>query len=243
MRGAPIGIPAARFGGAEPSRASPWCSRYSSMKKRVETAIFVALLCAVAWVGYRLVMSKVEIDIYRDRLEDLSGEYESLRGMYNEAVAKTAVTELVVKDGRLSVAIRTIQGVERTIETPFDPKREIFCDYVVIDGRMWIRRVYDATTPPAQGLYIDNSLQEIDWSASTARYGTTVYRPIDEGRWVVTVTGDGSLGLGKVKDDAKVVLSGPPPVRDYDQIEKEITRSVSDVTIADIVKRVAAEGK
>ena len=213
------------------------------MRRRIETAIGVALLCMVAWVGYRLVMSRVELDIYRDRLEGLSGEYESLRATFNEAVAKTAITELVVKDNRLSVAIRTIQGVERTIETPFDPKCEIYCDYVILDGRMWIRRVYDAQTAPSEGLLIDNSLERVDWNDPAAGYGKAVYRSLGEGRWVVTVTGDGSLGLAKVEDDAKVALSGPPPVRDYEQVEKEISRSVADVTIADIVKRIAAEGK
>ena len=83
--------------------------------KIVKIAIVVVLLCAVAFVGYRLARSTVELDIYRDRLAGLASDYESLRSMYNQAVAKTAVTELIVKDGRLSLAIRTIEGVERVL--------------------------------------------------------------------------------------------------------------------------------
>ncbi|MCD6405205.1 MAG: hypothetical protein J7M19_05225 [Planctomycetes bacterium] len=138
------------------------------MTKRIQMAIGVVLLCVIAGVGYRLALSKLELDIYRNRLVGLSGDYENLRSMYNQAVARTAVTELIVKDGRLSLAIRTIQGVERVIDTPFDPAREIYCDYVLLDGRMWIRRVYDAHTPPREGLVIDNDLQHVNWSDPAA---------------------------------------------------------------------------
>src|SRR5690554_4211377 len=55
----------------------------------------------------------------------LRQSYEQLRQTYNEAVAKTAVTELVVEDGTLCVTIRTAEGVDRTIPTPFDPSKEI----------------------------------------------------------------------------------------------------------------------
>ncbi len=213
------------------------------MKKWLDIIIGVLLLSVIAWVGYRLAMSKVELDIYRDRLAGLSNEYEMLRSMYNTAVARTAVTELTVKDGRLSVSIRTIQGVERTIETPFDPSSEIYCDYVLLDGRLWIRRVYDAKTPPSKGLIIDDSLVNVDWSNPAVRYGKAVYRSLDEGRWVVTVTGDGSLGLARLEEGAELVLSGPPPVRDYEQMEKEIDASLSGVTAGDVVKRVVGGGK
>ena len=50
-----------------------------------------------------MVESRVAADIYRQRLTALGADYEALRGRYNEAVRKTAVTELLVKDGSLSV--------------------------------------------------------------------------------------------------------------------------------------------
>ena len=138
------------------------------MLKWIETIVGLLLLCVIVWVGYRLASAKVELDIYRDRLVGLSNEYESLRSMYNQAVRKTAVTELIVKDGRLSLAIRTIEGLDRVIDTPFDPAQEIYCDYVLLDGRLWIRRVYDAHTPPNKGLLIDDKFST--WTGTIRRH-------------------------------------------------------------------------
>jgi hypothetical protein len=178
------------------------------------------------------------VDIYRDRLAGLSNEYESLRSMYNQAVRKTAVTELIVKDGKLSLAIRTIEGVDRLIDTPFDPAQEIYCDYVLLDGRLWIRRVYDGHTPPSQGLVIDDKLAQVDWNDPAARYGNVVYRSLSEGRWIVTVTGDGSLGLAKANGASATILSGPVPVRDFDQLKKQINEDISRMRVADVIKRI-----
>ena len=212
------------------------------MLKWIEIAIGLLLLCVIVGVGYRLAFTNAELGIYRDRLVGLSNEYESLRSMYNQAVRKTAVTELIVKDGRLSLAIRTIEGVDRVIDTPFDPAQEIYCDYVLLDGRLWIRRVYDAHTPPNKGLLIDDKFQYVDWNNPAARYGLAVYRSLGEGRWIVTVTGDGSLGLAKTDAKADVTLSGPPPVRDYAQIEKQINEALARVTFADVLKRIFTRG-
>lgn len=212
------------------------------MLKWIEIAIGLLLLCVIVGVGYRLAFTNAELGIYRDRLVGLSKEYESLRSMYNQAVRKTAVTELIVKDGRLSLAIRTIEGVDRVIDTPFDPAQEIYCDYVLLDGRLWIRRVYDAHTPPNKGLVIDDKFQYVDWNNPAARYGLAVYRSLGEGRWIVTVTGDGSLGLAKTDAKADVTLSGPPPVRDYAQIEKQINEALARVTFGDVLKRIFTRG-
>jgi hypothetical protein len=206
------------------------------MLRWIQIGLGGLLLAAVAVVGYRWASAKVEKDIYRDRLAGLSSEYESLRSMYNQAVHKTAVTELIVKDGRLSVAIRTIEGVDRVVDTPFDPTTEIYCDYVLVNGRLWIRRVYDSHTPPSDGLVITDTLQSVNWNDPAARYGKAVYRSLSEGRWIVTVTGDGSLGLAKIDENADVTLSGPPPVRDYEQIDKQIHDAMGRVSIGDVLK-------
>jgi hypothetical protein len=158
-------------------------------------------------------------------------------------VQKTSVTELIVKDGRLSLEIRTIEGVKRVIATPFDPAEEIYCDYVLMEGRLCIRRVYDAHTPPSKGLVIGDNLEHVDWNDPAARYGKAVYRALSEGRWIVTVTGDGSLGLAKMDAKANVALSGPPPVRDYDQIEKQINEAMTHVTFGDVLKHIFTSGK
>ena len=213
------------------------------MNKWVRLAVGLVLVAVLAGVAYRLALSRVEVGIYRDRLMGLSEEYESLRSRYNEAVARTAVTELIVKDGRLSLVIRTIQGVERVIDTPFDPRREVYCDYVVLDGRLWIRRVYDSHTAPRDGLVVDKELQDVNWNDPAARYGKAVYRSLEEGRWVVTVTGDGSLALVKVEPKAQVTLSGPPPVRDYEQLKKQVDDSLAKVTPGEVLKRVISPGK
>ena len=59
----------------------------------------------------------------------------------------------------------------------------------------------------------------------------------------MTVTGDGSLGLAKTDAKAEVVLSGPPPVRDYEQIKKQIDDRMADVTAGDVLKRLVAPPK
>ena len=124
------------------------------------------------------------------------------------------MTELVVEDGKLAVAIRDAGGAIRTIETPFDPSREIYVDFVVLDGRLWIRRVFDDRTPPEQGVLIDPALAQIDWSEEQAAYGKATYRALAPGRWVVSVTGDGSLGLTRAaRGRAPAELAPPPPVR------------------------------
>lgn len=208
----------------------------------IQIAIGGLLLCVVAVMAYRWAFAKVEKDIYRERLAGLSSEYESLRSMYNQAVRKTAVTELVVKNSKLSLTIRTMEGLDRVIALPFDPADEIYCDYVVLEGRLWIRRVYDAHTPPEKGAVINDSLAQVDWNNPAARYGKAVYRSLGEGRWIVTVTGDGSLGLAKVDAQTDVALSGPPPVRDYDQLEKQINQALTHVTAGDVLKRFFTAG-
>jgi len=207
------------------------------MTKVLTSVAMVMLVSAGGWFGYRFAESKIAVDIYRDRLEMLSGEYDALVGRYNEAVRKTAVTELIVEDGELTVAIRQADGQVRTIETPFDPSMEIYCDYVLLDGRLWIRRVYDDLTAPRDGVLIDPALAYVDWNAPGARYGNAVYRSLDEGRWIVTVTGDGSLGLVKTERDTPTPLSPPPQVRDYQEIEQQIRREVDAIGFGDVIGR------
>ena len=156
---------------------------------------------------------------------------------------RTAVTELIVRDGRLSLAIRTMEGLHRVIETSLDPSQEIYCDYLLVGGRLWIRRVYDAHTPPSRGVVVDDDLATVEWSDPAVRYGKAVYRSLSEGRWIVTVTGDGSLGLAKIDEDTEVELQGPPPVRDYEQIVKQIRDEIARVTAGDLLRRVLWPGK
>lgn len=207
--------------------------------KRIYTVGVALVVLAAAGMGYRLVRTSYEADVYRDRLGTLSADYETLRGQYNQAIKRTAVTELLVEDGVLSVSIRDATGELRCIPTPFDPHKEVYVDYVIMDGRLWIRRVFDESTPPKEALVIDPKLVEIEWESAGAAVGKAVYRSLGEGRWIVTVTGDGSLGLAKHDDaDAAPSLETAPPVREFGPMDEEVNQALLDVSVDEVVKRV-----
>lgn len=206
------------------SRPSVW--------KTLWGVVTAALVAGVLIVGYRVLRAEVAAGVYRERLEALAAEYETLRGRYNEAVRKTAVTELVVADGKLSVRVRNASGLVREIPTPYNPSGEIYVDYVVIDGRLFIRRVFDAQTPPALAMVVDPNLADIDWDSPDAAHGKAIYRRLGEGRWVVTATGAGALGLAKV--EGEVDLSPPVEVKDYDELPEEIERQLKGIGVGEV---------
>ena len=164
------------------------------------------LALAVSIVGYRLLRAQVAASVYRERLEEVARAYDALRSRYNEAVRRTAVTELVVRDGRLSVRVRNAAGLIREIPTPYDPSGEIYVDFVALDGRLYIRRVFDARTPPSEGLTIDGSLAQIDWDAPGADHGKAIYRRLGEGRWVISATGNGRSGPPQRRELGRAAL-------------------------------------
>lgn len=208
------------------------------MIARIVSVLLVVMLAGVGWLGFQLVQARVAADIYRDRLVELAQSYEQLRGQYNEAVLKTAVTELLVNEGQVDVTIRTAEGVIETIPTPFNPERELYVDYVVLNDRLWIRRVFDGETAPREGVVIDPALVHVDWRAEGASHGKAAYRQLEPGRWVVTVTGDGSLGLARRGTGETIALSGPPPVRDYPQIEESISQELTNLGPADVFRKL-----
>ena len=189
------------------------------MRRFYTATVSLILLGGFALAGLatlRLVNARLEADVYRARLETLSSDYELLREHYESLVRETAVTELVVEHGALSVSIRTAQGELRRIETPFDPSDEIYVDYVVRAGRLWIRRVFDAATAPDEGVVIDASLAELAWeSDDTLSHGKATYRALGEGRWIVSVTGNGALGLAEAPPGMPGGLAPPPELRHY----------------------------
>jgi hypothetical protein len=206
------------------------------MRRWLMVGLFVALLGAAGWFGYRVVVQQVAAEVYRERLVELAQSYERMRGLYNEAVLQTAVTELLVQDGSVQVTIRTAEGVLKTVPTPFDPERELYVDYVVLNDRLWIRRVFDDATPPGEGIVIDPSLVDVDWSANGASHGKAAYRKLEPGRWVVTVTGDGSLGLAQRHGAETIALAGPPAVRDYPQIEESVSTALTEIGPGDVLR-------
>jgi hypothetical protein len=160
--------------------------------------------------------------VIRLRLEALSRDHALLRERYDAAVRRTAVTELRVHEGALKVAIRDAAGRERLFDTPFDPADEIYVDYAILDGRLWIRRIFDSATPPRQALVIDPELVDVDWSREPSSYGKAAYRALGEGRWVVSVSGDGSLGLARVGEGEAPELVPPPPVRRFEPVDQAV---------------------
>jgi len=185
------------------------------MGARVATGLLLVTLSGGGAAGYGLLRTSIEAEVYRTRLQDVTQDFEQLRERYDEAVRRTAVTELIVHDERLDVVIRSAAGELERIETPFDPSGEIYVDFLVREGRLWIRRIFDAKTPPATGMVIDPQLGEVDWTAADASYGKATYRALGEGRWVVSVSGDGSLGLERRDTAESAELAHAPSVRAY----------------------------
>ena len=208
------------------------------MMNRIGNVAAVVLLGVAGYVGYQLVQANLKADIYKDRLTELASDYDALRQTYNQAVRKTAVTELVVEDGKLCVSIRNAEGMVKQTPTPFDPSGEIYVDYVVLDGRLWVRRVFDAKTPPSQGVVIEPELADVGWDDPALAHGKAVYRRLDEGRWIVTVTGDGSLGLAKASGNQPADLASVPPVRDYEPVDEQARAEVERIGVGDVMRRL-----
>lgn len=209
------------------------------MFQKIGSAIGLILIFAAGGGGYFAVKSHMESEIYRDRLQSLGADYTRLASDYQEAVRKSAVTELRVKDNELSVLVRTADGVLEEIETPFDPSREIYIDFVVMNGRLWIRRVFDQNTAPSEAILINPRLVDINWDERGDKdYGKAVYRRLGEGRWAITVTGSGALGLRQVSADAGIDLVGPPEIRDFSELEETIRKDLSEIGPGEVVRRL-----
>lgn len=210
-----------------------------SLFRMVGVSVFGALFAGGGYLGYRSVRSDIAASVYRERLAALADQYESLRANYNQAVRKTAVTELLVKDGKLSIAIRAADGSRRVIDTKLDPRQEIYVDYIVLDGRLLIRRVFDSWTPPMSAMVLDQELEEIDWNDPRADHGKAVYRALSEGRWIISVTGSGSLGLVRLGDaDAPGApdLQRSPEVRDFSEVVKQADDQLRDLGPGEVWK-------
>lgn len=216
------------------------------LKRLVTTGLVVLVLAAggatVLGTGLDLARSRAEAAVYRQRLEELAVQHAGLVDRYNDAVRRTAVTELLVREPvapseppSLAIRVRTLEGVQREIQTPFDPRAEIFVDFVVRDGRVLIRRIFDEWTPPSLGLVVDGSLGTVDWEAEGVRLGKAVYRSLQPGRWTVSVSGAGSLDLawaGPI-DSPPAVLAASAAVADFKEVDSEVRDARSAVGLGD----------
>ncbi|MGP1347875.1 MAG: hypothetical protein ACTS3F_14555 [Phycisphaerales bacterium] len=222
---------------ANTSRPRPRRHQWGFSTTRLVTALALMFLGIAACVlAFRLVRADVSAEAYKRQLTTLASSYNDLRSTYNNAVRRMAVTELLVEDDRLSVLIRAADGAVQKFDTPLDPNEEVFVDYVVIDNRLWIRRVFDSNTPPAQGLLIDPALADIDWNSDRANHGKTVYRSLDEGRWIIDITRDGSLGLRRADTAEPSRLVPPPELIEHEPIEHAVEESLKNMTLSDVWK-------
>lgn len=226
-----------------------------SLYKFVSTITMSLLLVGGGYVGYRWLRADIAASVYRERLQTVAQDYETLRARYNDAVRKSAVTELVVKDNKVAVEVRlpdtastSTPGsapsggtVLRRIETPVDPSREVFVDYVVVGGRLLIRRVFDSATPADKAFTIDPALANVDWTGPQACHGTAVYRLLTEGRWVVSVTGNGALGLTKSEGNEPAPLVAAPEIKSYEKETVAADAKLAEVGWGDVWRRVTGE--
>jgi len=202
------------------------------------TAIALGLAALAGVAGYRVLESQLEADVYRQRLAETERDLVQLRDQYEQVVRRTAVTELVVTDGVLSVHVRAGDGSILSLPTPFDPTREIYVDYVVIDGRLWIRRIFDEDTAPGQGMLIDPALGAIDWEADEVAQGKASYRALGEGRWVISVSGNGALDLARAREDEVVRLAPPPPIREWSPAQREAQEALRDLEPKEVLREL-----
>lgn len=199
----------------------------------------LALAVALAGVTlYHWAKASVAQDIYRDRLTELQQSYNDLAEQYNQAVTPRPVTELLVEDGTVCVIVRMGDGEVKRFPTPFNAwENELFVDYAVIDERLLIRRVFDENTAPKseQAVVIDPELVQVQWNAPGAMYGQAIYRNrMADGRWIVSVTGDGSLGLKQVPIDANIQLATRPKIKEYKPITIEAQTAVDEIGFGDV---------
>ncbi len=209
------------------------------MLQRIGTALAIILLITAGGAGYVAIRANLESEIYRDRLRELVEEYDRLEARHQEAIRKSAVTELLVDQDGLSILIRTAEGVLKQVSTPFNPDHEIYLDYLRLEDRLWIRRVFDNETPPSQAVVVDPAFADIDWlTRDEHEYGQAVYRRLSEGRWIVTATGSGALGLTRISDSAQFEIVSPPPVRDFSEIEEAARKETDRIGPIEVVRRV-----
>lgn len=190
--------------------------------KAVTTIVLIFAIAASSFCAWQLLRARTETRVYEKQWEALNSDYQDLLAQYNEAVRKTAVTELLVDQDNITVVVRTIEGDKKTIDTGLSPAGEVYVDYVVIDNRLWIRRIFDENTPPAKAVTIDPRFAQVDWDRENAVVGKAVYRRLSPGRWGISVTGDGSLGLKRLAEDQPFDVASPPAVREYDE-QKDIS--------------------
>ncbi len=192
------------------------------------------LSAAICVCGYLWIREEVTSRIYQQKIQSLAADYSALAARYNHAVKQSAITELEVDQNSIAVLIRTIDGTLRRIETPYHPDKEIFIDYIVGNGRIWIRRIFDQATPPESALVIDPVWETVDWSENALKYGKVIYRSLSPGIWSIQVSGNGSLNLEPSVHSKANMLAAAPEVQSYEEIKLAMDQEVRAITLYDL---------
>ena len=188
--------------------------------RTVQLLLLAAVLAILGTLLWQWGKAAVARDAYRVRLADLETKHNQLVNDYNLAIRRSAVCEVLQKGGKLTVRVRTDDGQTEEIPLAFDPVHEIHFDFVCLDGRLHMRRVYDDQTAPAAGTLIQSKLAQVDWSAHADDRGLVLYRPlVEEGRYALKVSGNGALTLEKMDDQEISRLEQAPKLRRFEPAE------------------------
>jgi hypothetical protein len=207
------------------------------MRKWVFLPLTAAALGIAALLGYQWAKASVAQDIYRDRLAGLQADYQQLAEQYNQAITPRPVTELLVENQKICVLVRKGDGELVRVPTPFNGwENDVYVDYVLADGRLLIRRVFEIkngqdTSKPVQ---VDADLVDVQWGDAVP-FGKAIYRSkMADGRWVVSVTGDGSLTLKRVGNDEPVELATQPKIEKFDPVDERADEAVERIGVGDV---------
>lgn len=208
------------------------------MAKRVFLPLSLVAICIASLAGYQWAKSNVAKDIYRDRLTSLQADFQALAQQYNQAITPRPVTELLVEDGTVCVIVRKGDGELVRVPTTFNAwEDELFVDYALVDGRLLIRRVFDEHTAARsdKAVVIDPELVEVDWTDPAIPFGKAIYRSkMADGRWVISVTGDGSLGLKQVSEDTTITLAVQPEVKKFEPVDERADEAIEKIGVGDV---------
>ena len=208
------------------------------MGKWVFLPLTFATLGIASLLGYQWAKATVAQDIYRDRLTSLQSDYQQLAEQYNQAITPRPVTELLVEDGTVCVVVRRGDGELVRVPTTFNAwEDELFVDYALVDGRLLIRRVFDEHTAARseQAVVIDPELVEVDWEDPTIPFGKAIYRSrMADGRWIISVTGDGSLGLKQIAEDSQITLAKQPEIKKFEPVDERADEAVEQIGVGDV---------
>jgi len=204
---------------------------YKKIREAIVVVLFLLVFGVLAVLGWQWGRQGIAQQIYRERLETLHQQYAVLQEQYAALVRKTAITELLVDDEGVAIVVRSDAGELSRLATNLNPELEVYVDYIVLDGRLWIRRVFDSSMSPGEGILVDPRLVGIPWQdyPENESFGKAVYRRLTPGRWVVTTTGNGALGLAKVDADEEIRIQSPHFALIEEDWERSVQVSIDEV--------------